>query len=292
MADIREDGSEIFHYDISDYAISIKKNYIPDWYRFNDLSIHWHEEIEITYVVSGSINHQLNGRRMKLNAGEAIFINSKQLHLIETDNVDCTLYCLIFHPTILCPSNHIARKYVSPITDNEGLDYFLLKETDESHKPILDAIVRIEELQHTSDSELKTMSVLNELWLDLYGVLPHLNMEEVVVNENLHKVQKMLSLIHKSYASDINLDDICNAGGVGKTKGTHIFKEYLNMTPIEYLINYRLEVAAHMIHDTRDSVIDIAFMVGFSDSSYFARAFRKRTGMSPLEYRQKCEEEE
>ena len=53
MADIKEDGSEIFHYDIPDFPLSIKKNFIPANVKINDLSIHWHEEIEITYLVSG-----------------------------------------------------------------------------------------------------------------------------------------------------------------------------------------------------------------------------------------------
>ena len=42
MADIREDGSEIFHYEIPDFPLSIKKNYIPANIEFPELSIHWH----------------------------------------------------------------------------------------------------------------------------------------------------------------------------------------------------------------------------------------------------------
>lgn len=291
MADIREDGSEIFHYDIPDFPLSIKNNYIPANVCINDLSIHWHEEIEITYVVSGRIKHQLNGRRVTIEAGEAIYINSKQLHLIESDNQDCELYCLIFHPTLLSASNFISQKYIQPIVENENLDYFFLKESDDHHKVVLDAIVKIHQLQEDSAYELKTMQTLCELWTVLYEVLPKVKLNEVATNEDLHKVQRMLACIHKDYSKDLTLEDICQEGDVGKTKGTKLFDQYLHMTPIDYLINYRLEIASKLLANTSDSVTDIALTTGFSDSSYFARSFRKRVGCSPLAYRRECKEQ-
>lgn len=292
MADIKEDGSEIFHYDIPDYPLSIKKNYIPANACITDLSIHWHEEIEITYVVSGSIKHQLNGKRVRIDAGEAIYINAKQLHLIEAGSQDTVLYCLIFHPTLLCASNYIAQKYVLPIVENEKLDYFFLKKSNKKEKVILDAIVKIHELQDDPAFELKAMQLLHELWISLYDVLPKANPNETVMNEDLHRVQKMLAYIHKNYADNLGLEDICRAGEVGKTKGTKVFGQFLNMTPVDYLINYRLEIASRLLIETNDSVIDIALIVGFSDSSYFARVFRKRIGISPMEYRREYKKTE
>lgn len=290
MADIRDDGSEVFHFDIPDFPLSIKRNYIPANVKIRDLSIHWHEEIEITYVVSGSVNHQLNGKKVNLVAGEAIYINSKQLHLIQSDVQDCELYCLIFNPTLLCASNFIAQKYVSPIVENEKLDYFFLKENEESHKQILDSIIKIYELQSDPAYEMKTMKILYELWLALYDILPKVGTNAELINEDLHMVQKMLTKIHKSYSDNLNLSDICMAAGVGKTKGTKMFCQYLNMTPVDYLINYRLEIASRMLSETKQSVLDIALATGFSDSSYFARIFRNRVGMSPLKYREKMKD--
>ena len=287
MADIREDGSEIFHYDIPDFPLSIKHNFIPSYACLSDISIHWHEEIEITYVVSGSIKHQLNGKQVRISAGEAIFINAKQLHLIQMDGNDCELYCLIFHPMLLSASNFIAQKYVLPIIKDEKLDYFFLKETDEKQKAALDTIVEISQMQSESLFEIKAMQKLHELWIKLYDILPKTKMDDIVINEDLHRVQRMLTCIHKNYSVDLSLEDICKAGEIGKTKGTKLFCEYLNMTPVEYLINYRLEVASKLLVSTNDSVLNIALSTGFSDGSYFARIFRKRIGCSPLEYRRK-----
>lgn len=285
MADIREDGSEVFHYDIPDFPLSIKHNFIPSLACLSDISIHWHEEIEITYVVSGSVKHQLNGKRVTISAGEAIFINSKQLHLIETNGEDCELYCLIFHPMILGASNFITQKYVLPIAENKKLDYFFLNKKDKKHKEVLDAIVDISNMQDEETFEMKAVWKLYELWNNLYGLLPRKEQNDNTINVNLHRVHKMLACIHKKYSDNLTLEDICMAGDIGKTKGTILFDEYLNMTPVEYLINYRIELATKMLVDTKDSVTEIALATGFSDSSYFARIFRKRMGCSPLKYR-------
>lgn len=291
MADIKEDGSEVFHYDIPDFPLSIKKNYIPANACINDISIHWHEEIEITYVVAGSIWHQLNGKRVQIEAGEAIYINAKQLHLIQSDDQDCELYCLIFHPALLSASNYISKKYVLPIVENEKLDYFFLKESDATQKIALDAIKKIKALEEKPAFEIKALQELHKLWAALYDVLPKAKPNEVETNEDLHRVQRMLAYIHKNFNREISLEDICNAGQVGKTKGTKVFDQYLHMTPVEYLINYRLEIASRMLKETNDSVTDIAFLTGFSESSYFARIFRKRVGCSPLEYRREYNNE-
>lgn len=285
MADIREDGYEYFHYDIPDFNVSIKKNYIPANVVLTDMSIHYHEEIEITYIVGGKVDHILNGKRVSLSAGEAIFINANQLHMIEPIDSDCELYCLIFNPMLLCASNYVAQRYVSPIIDNGNLDYFFLKESDEAQRCVLDAIVKIHELQKDKDFEIKVMSVLYEMWHALYEVLPKKNETEIIVNEDLHKVELMMSLIHKSYRDNLALEDICEAGAVGKTKGTKLFSEYLHMTPIEYLICYRLEMAMKLLEETNLSILDVALETGFSDSSYFARVFKNKKGMSPVTYR-------
>lgn len=289
MADIREDGSEIFHYDIPDFPVSIKKNYIPGDAILSDISIHWHEEIEITYLVSGSVKHQLNGKRVTISEGEAIFINSKQLHLIETNQEDCVLFCLIFNPTILSSCNLISKKYVEPIIENEKLDYFFLKENNEAHRKILDSIVRIHEMEEKPDFEIRVMKELYELWVSLFHILPKAE-HNVSINEELHKVQKMLAVIQRQYSENIGLDEICNAGNVGKTKGTQLFCQYLNMTPVEYLINYRLEISSHLLKETREKVTNIAMRCGFSDSSYFAKTFKDRIGLSPLQYRKQFRE--
>jgi AraC-like DNA-binding protein len=57
------------------------------------------------------------------------------------------------------------------------------------------------------------------------------------------------------------------------------------MTPIAYLNRYRITQAKRLLRETDQSITEIALTVGFSDSSYFSRVFRRETGLSPDAFR-------
>lgn len=64
-----------------------------------------------------------------------------------------------------------------------------------------------------------------------------------------------------------------------------VFKEKYGITPYAYLIQKRMEAAQELLRFTELSVKDIAAKLAFSDGNYFSRAFKKHTGVSPVEYR-------
>ena len=67
----------------------------------------------------------------------------------------------------------------------------------------------------------------------------------------------------------------------------HAFKKYKGLSPINYLINRRLDEARHLLETTDYPVSKIALASGFSSQSYFSQVFRKELNMTPGEYRKK-----
>ena len=63
------------------------------------------------------------------------------------------------------------------------------------------------------------------------------------------------------------------------------FKKQMAISPIAYLNNYRLSIAADRLTDTSDTVSEISYSVGISDPLYFSKLFKKTYGMTPKEYR-------
>ncbi len=63
------------------------------------------------------------------------------------------------------------------------------------------------------------------------------------------------------------------------------FREIAGVSPIRYLISYRLERACSLLVHTTQSVTDIALECGFENISYFIRKFREEKGCTPKEYR-------
>ena len=289
MADIRSDASEVLHYDIPDHPVFFRKNYILAQCIFDDISIHWHDEVEFVYVCSGSIRYQLNGYMVRMKAGEGIFVNSRQLHLIVNDHSNCELYCLIFHPTILCSSNHVAKQFVAPVIDNEKMPYLLLDENVSWHKEIFENIASIEKVFSCDAGELKVIKYLFDIWTALYENMEKSSDNEYPPNYDLALVKAMITFVQDNYHRKIELQEICTAGKVGKTKGISLLDQYLNKTPMEYVCNYRIEKSCCLLKKTDKTITQIAYETGFSDGSYFSKMFRKRMGMSPQNYRKSIE---
>jgi AraC-like DNA-binding protein len=64
-----------------------------------------------------------------------------------------------------------------------------------------------------------------------------------------------------------------------------MFKRSTGLAPHQYLGNIRLERAKQMLADGRAPIIEIAYEVGYANPSQFSAFFRKRTGLSPSEFR-------
>jgi len=63
-----------------------------------------------------------------------------------------------------------------------------------------------------------------------------------------------------------------------------LFKEYSGMTPMDYKLNAMIGQAKQHLTYSERSVAEIAEMLGFSSATYFCRMFKKKTGVTPMEY--------
>lgn len=93
-------------------------------------------------------------------------------------------------------------------------------------------------------------------------------------------------LIHH-YATDINLKLIADNMNYSPSYLTKIFDQQYHTTPSKYIINLRITQAKHYIlHEPELSIRQIGEMVGYNDQGYFSRIFKKKTGLSPFDYRE------
>lgn len=285
MADIRENKWEWFHYDNPEFQVQFRHNFIPAGIKILDISIHWHDDVEFIYVLKGATHYELENQWIKMNAGEGIFVNSRQLHLIHADEKeDCELLCLIFHPVILCSTNHITENYVKPLIENKDIPYLKLDGMEKWQHHILDNIEKMESFLDGDRGHIKVINLIFDIWDTLFQHLVTRESEKEI-NKDLSCMKNMVAYIQKNYRSKVTLSEICEAGNVGKSKCNVLFDKYMNMSPIEYVKNLRIEQGAKLLTLSDMSVTDIAYEVGFTDSSYFSKAFSKKIGITPLKYR-------
>lgn len=287
---MRDDQSEILIYDILDHPIFFRNNEIPGWYDFHEEILHWHDEVEFIYVYEGSVWYQVNEKKIRIRAGEGIFVNARQLHVIRSDGQDTKLYCLIFHPMLLCASTYIAKTYLQPIIHHEGIPYLSFSEAVSWERELLYDIAKINEIYEHDQGNLQVIQLLFHIWQLIYEHVPLQEKEKYTENQELTAVKSMLEYIQNHYMDKICLQDICDAGGYGKTKAMAIFRKYLNTTPMEHLKLFRIEKSCQLLEQTNMSITEIAMRSGFVDGSYFGKTFRSLTKMSPLDYRKRCKE--
>lgn len=90
---------------------------------------------------------------------------------------------------------------------------------------------------------------------------------------------------HTHYADELSLKDIADAGTMSIAQCNRCFNKMLNVTPYEYLIQYRLQKATNLLKDATLNVTEISEIVGFNNVTYFIQAFKKVCGISPKKYR-------
>ena len=101
-------------------------------------------------------------------------------------------------------------------------------------------------------------------------------------------IEPAIEYIHRNYTSEnISVEYLANLCGISTTYLRNIFLKCKNVTPIKYINALRLSRAKELIVSDYYSVPKISELSGFNDESYFCRYFKKMTGMTATEYRQK-----
>ena len=98
----------------------------------------------------------------------------------------------------------------------------------------------------------------------------------------------MLDFIHSNYAQKLELRDLAGHAGICEREAQRAFSRMLYQTPVQYLTEYRLQMAQKMLLQTDLSVLEIALACGMPNPSHFGRLFKENTGRTPARYRKEA----
>jgi two-component system response regulator YesN len=104
-------------------------------------------------------------------------------------------------------------------------------------------------------------------------------------NAEYHSVRQVIEYLQEYYNEDLTLEDVARKVHISPSRLSHLFKDELGLTIIEYLTDIRITAAKQMLENSDLMVKQIAEKVGYQEASYFTRVFKKNTGVSPAEYR-------
>jgi len=289
MTHVLKDGSEVVRYGTAGIPLSIITESLSDYLNMHSIA-HWHEDLEIIYVISGQLFYHVNGDSFLLKTNECVLVNAGQIHYGTSDHyIDCTFTCVLFHPKLFSGSRKFYDKCLKPILEDPMFNYIRIPSGHDMHAEIASLVLESIALQAESmiSLELLVMSRLSKLLWDLsqkddalvYGTGYGSHATE------LEAQRKMLSFIRQEYMEHITLADIAASGNVCRSKCCELFKKYIMQSPIEYLRYYRLEVSRSLLENSSTSVTDITGLCGFEQASYFIRLFKDKYGITPAAFR-------
>jgi len=98
-------------------------------------------------------------------------------------------------------------------------------------------------------------------------------------------MQRVLEYIEKNFSKDISVSQLADMLHMSESNFYSVFKRQFGTSPISYINNYRLSLAAEYLRQSEDSISEICERVGIQDPLYFSKIFRKTYGVSPRAYR-------
>ena len=248
--------------------------------------MHWHEDLQFIYVLSGEIEVVTLSDRIPLRQDEGVFINKNVVHSVRKVGM-CHYRSFIFPDQFLkfYPGSPAARM-VDQIVGQPELPVIAIRNIKENHA-VLESLQKLNLLKEGQDEtySYQVLVTLCSLWLAFSRTVT-VPEKHLLQNNTLEKrIAGFLQYIALHYGEEVSLDALAASVNVSKSECLRCFKAVLHTTPYQYLTEYRLSKAAERLRQTNESITAIAIEVGFSHLSHFGKCFREKTGLSPSEYR-------
>lgn len=255
---------------------------------------HWHEDWEVIRIIEGCAELCVGKNKYTLCAGEGVFINSGVLHAMRcADDMGCRFHSLVFHPRLIGGSidSVFHQSYVRPLSEDRTLKSFRFAPSVPWQQAAIDAIECAWQscVREPAGYEFKVRAALSELVLFVWehhipGAAPQPSAKML---RNGERIKIMLQFIHDHYAEELSTKQIAASALISESECLRCFRSTIGITPIQYVKQYRIGRAAHLLTATQDKIADIAARCGFQDFSYFTKTFREQKGCVPTEYRNK-----
>lgn len=262
------------------YEIIDFKNIVPAkvfLHKIGNVNAHWHNAIEILYDVEGEVDVTVNNVFFKLEENDLILINSCDVHSLYSKNGATLIAVQIDYKEFLKIVNDQSLR----LNVNSTIDKTHEKELNKLRKDII-TLIRIDSLPNKYG--LKNLIYLNSLLDNLTENFIDTT-SEIKINKNLGKLKEITQYINDHYNENLSLEDVSDKAGVTPQYFSSFFKKNVGLSFLDYYSSVRLEKTLRDLMNCDDSIIDVAFRNGYDEPRTFVRAFKKKYGLLPSDYR-------
>ncbi len=231
--------------------------------------MHSHPNLEIFIVSEGKGTLLFENNTKELNVGSLIFINPKTIHCeISSDNL--TFYSIGVNEDNAYLSGSFKDSIIIETLSNDDYNIALklyeiiYQEAGKKNNIILNLF----------DSILKIIERNSDVYMDR------------TINSNYSSlVSRCMNIIDNYYYLNPSITDLSKRLDVSESLISHKFKSETGKSVIEYKLEKQLSEASSLLKITDMTIVEITFAVGFTNTSYFTKQFKKYYSKTPKEYR-------
>ena len=252
---------------------------------------HAHEFAELVIVTGGKGLHVTGRDSWELTAGDVFVISGPREHHYR-DLRDLRLVNILYQP------NQLKMRLLDLPSVAGYHALFTLEPTRRPRQPAKGRLrlngrelARISGLVDGLEAELRAREpgfgfMATATFMQIIGLLARCyGRSPSPDGRALLRIGEALSHLERNIQNAVNLEELANIAHMSRRSFLRIFQSATGTSPLAWLIERRIERACGMLRHSDKRVTEIAFEVGFNDSNYFTRQFRKTTGLSPREYR-------
>lgn len=240
---------------------------------------HNHNYLEIEIITKGEGTHHIMGNDLRFKEKSFNIVPPNLLHGFTIDKPRLEFYNLCISLKAM-PFEVTKLIYLAPLPVKGTL-------SDDELTLFEGYFKKLEELQDSNDPFAK-----EKIYAFVILILTLLlergeGLKEGSDNSGYLYIEKAFDYIRENYASSIKLENIAEELHLSPSYFSRIFSKYMGYTFNEYLNYYRVRIAEELILESKKSLAEIAFEVGFGSLSSFSRAFNEFVGCSAREYKTK-----
>lgn len=251
---------------------------------------HWHEEIEIIYIMEGKLKVGINDQSFLLEARDILILSSGDVHCFLSQQHWGKFLIIQFGLSLFDSffSVMTERKFIRPLFGNSKKmsSHWNQAVHEAMEKQILSLHEEYNRKQEGYRMALKAR--LYDLVVILLRKIPTETYSSEEKNKQLSKLERLENIfqfVEENFQRELSLEEVAKAASFSEFHFTRFFKAATGITFGQYLSHFRITKAEWYLADTQMPVTEVAFKAGFNSVKTFNRVFKQWKDCSPTAYR-------
>lgn len=246
---------------------------------------HWHEELELLYVLHGASKHFIDGEIFITEPGQLLVTNCESVHRIESIEQSDSILERTDGVVLIIHNRFLKENFP------EYQDFWFTNDRPQARSEVRDIMMKFSEYaarkEHKEHEHLNMRGLLLQLLFYLYqeGVVRRSDMGSIRRREQVQTLKEILQYVEEHYREPLVQAEVAKEFYFTPQYFARYFKQCTGITFTEHLTAYRISQARQELLHTDRRISDVARDNGFHDDRSFINAFKRIYGVTPLQYR-------